>query len=144
MRASNKALDEIKRWEKCELVAYQDEGGVWTLGYGETGAHITKGLHVTPSEAEGWLVNRTDSLSSSITDLVRVPLKQHQFDALVSLAYNIGITAFAHSTLLKLLNQGFPEKAAEEFIKWDHVKGKEVPGLRSRRMAERSLFLHGY
>lgn len=144
MKASSKALGEIKRWEQCKLEAYRDVGGVWTLGYGETGPHIGPGLRITKSEAEGWLARRTDSLSEKLTSLIKVQLKQSQFDALVSLAYNIGVTAFAHSTMLRLLNQGLLDKAAEEFIKWDHVNGKEIPGLRSRRLAERALFVHGY
>lgn len=143
MIPSKTSIDTIKNWEKLRLEAYLDQAGIWTIGYGETGPHIGPGLKVTPQEAEGWLASRTDALSVSITKLVAVPLKQHQFDALVSLAYNIGITAFAHSTLLKLINQGQMDLAASEFVKWDHVKGREVAGLRARRLAERSLFVHG-
>lgn len=143
MTPSPHAINSIKNWEKLRLQSYQDVRGIWTLGYGETGPHIGPGLTVTPAEAEGWLSNRTTSLSDMISGLVKVPLKQNQFDALVSLVYNIGITAFSHSTMLKLINQNQLDKAALEFIKWDHVNGTEVEGLRARRLAERSLFVNG-
>lgn len=79
--------------------------------------------------------------SQLVNRVVNVPLTQNQFDALVSLAYNIGPHAFEASTLLKKLNVGDYYAAAEQFLRWDKSKGQILKGLVKRRAAEKKLFL---
>ncbi|WP_312069487.1 lysozyme, partial [Acinetobacter sp.] len=78
---------------------------------------------------------------ASVNNLVKVPLSQNQFDALVSLTYNIGSTAFKNSTLLKKLNAKDYAGAADQFLRWNKGGGKVLKGLVRRREAERALFL---
>lgn len=140
-RPSGQAVTLIKGFEGLKLDSYQDIGGVWTIGYGETGQHIGPGLKITAVEAENWLLRRVERLGERILSLVTEDITQNQLDALVSLVYNIGEGAFAHSTLLKRMNQGLPAEAAQEIMKWDHVKGKQIDGLTRRRLAEYRLFV---
>lgn len=139
-RVSGQLLDFVKLHEGCKLQAYQDQGGVWTIGYGTTGPNITKGLFITQSEADYFLANTLEKVVDAVSRLVKVKLKPNQLDAVSSLVYNIGAGAFQHSTLLNLLNTKQFDKAGDEFLKWDHVHGAEVKGLTLRRMAERRLF----
>ncbi len=140
MIASYKAIDLIKRFEGCKLDSYQDPKGIWTIGYGQTGPNIGPGLKITTKEAEDLLVNHLARLQEQLSHLVTAPLKQNQFDALTSLVYNIGITKFSYSTLLKKLNRKEYDSAAAEILRWDHIDGVESPGLLVRRSAEYSLF----
>lgn len=130
----------IKEFEGLRTRSYLDFHGKWALGYGETGEHITEGLTITTHEADVWLDNRIYQLSGEIRKAVTVPLTQGQFDALVCLVYNVGITAFRHSTLLKLVNQEKYYEAATELLKWDHSQGKEIDGLYNRRRREYQVF----
>jgi len=82
-----------------------------------------------------------EKAASAVRDLVKVPLKQGQFDALTSFIYNIGRRNFANSTLLSQLNSGNYQAAADELMKWDKVSAKPLQGLTVRRGAERRLFL---
>lgn len=140
MKTTSQAYSLIKSHEGCELESYLDKHDRWAIGYGVTGKGIAKGLRITQHEAELMLANRVTSLEDQVTDLVNVPLTQPQFDALVSLTYNIGIGAFSTSTLLRLLNNKQYSDAAREILKWDHSGGKTLPGLTSRRLAEFRLF----
>lgn len=140
MKASKQAVDLIKRHESLQLDAYQCDGDKWTIGYGQTGAHIGPGLKITPFEAEEWLKNHISTLQDDITKLVKVKITQPQFDALVSLVYNIGITAFRHSTLLKKLNNNDVDGAAQEILRWEHSNGVKLEGLSRRRREEYHLF----
>lgn len=139
-RPTARARKLIKEFEGLRTRSYLDTHDKWALGYGETGEHITEGLSITEHEAGVWLDNRIFSLSGEIRKAVTVPMSQGQFDALVSLAYNVGITAFKHSTLLKLLNQERYYEAASELLKWDHSQGKQIEGLSDRRRQEYQLF----
>lgn len=130
----------IREFEGLRTRSYLDSHSKWALGYGETGEHITEGLTITPREAEVWLDNRIYQISGEIRKAVTVPLTQGQFDALVCLVYNVGITAFRHSTLLKFINQDKPYDAAGELLKWNHSQGHEIPGLSERRRREYQLF----
>lgn len=140
MKATGNAISLIKQFEGKELRSYQDAKGKWAIGYGQTGRHIGPGLVITDKEAEDMLKAHVARLEDDISDLVNVPLKQEQFDALVSFVYNVGIGAFSTSTLLRLLNQGHKDMAADELLKWVHADGQELAGLRSRRFAEYQLF----
>jgi len=138
-------IDAIKEHEGLRLVAYLDSVGVWTIGYGDTGPDVVKGLTITKEEAEKRLRKRLVEFEGYVNTYVKVPLKQHQFDALVSLVYNIGPANFKTSTLLKKLNAGDYIGAADQFLVWDkgRVDGKLVviKGLANRRAKERKQFL---
>lgn len=141
MQASQKALDLIKHWEGCKLQAYLDQKGIPTIGYGSTGPGIELGVSWSQSQANMALVSRVNAISSILSGCLTPLLNQNQFDAIVSLCYNIGQGAFRGSTLLRKVNQRDYVGAGEEFLKWCHV-GKEVSkGLLARREEEKSLFL---
>ena len=141
MIPSKNALDLIQHWESCRLTAYQDVRGIWTIGWGSTGPGIVEGLSISQQTADGMLLGHIREVGLFLTDLLGNTLRQNQFDAITSLVYNIGEEAFRCSTLCKLLKAGRFTEAAEEFPKWDHSGGMEVPGLLNRRLAEQQLFL---
>ena len=128
-----------ERFEGCRLVAYQDQRGIWTIGYGHT-AHVYEGQVCTKEQAECWLMQDTQTAQAGVNRLVHVPLTQGEFDALVDFTFNLGVGAFANSTLLTLVNDGKFEAAANEFEKWDHCGGQVVAGLLRRRLAEKETF----
>lgn len=134
------AYDHIKRWEGLELKAYQDVGGVWTIGYGHTKT-AKAGMEITLEEAKTLLDNDLEWVINTINNLVSVPLSQNQFNALCMFIYNIGATNFNTSTALKRLNSGDYAGCAEAMTWWNKVKGKKVQGLVNRREAEKELFL---
>lgn len=143
----NMALKVIKQFEGLSLVPYKDTGGVWTIGYGHkilpSEQYYPYGpvKEITVQEADNLLGQDTHTASNAIADYVTVPLTANQKDALTSFAYNVGVNAFAGSTLLKKLNAGDYQGAANEFLKWNHDNGVVVAGLTARREAERNLFL---
>ena len=143
MRTVN--IDAIKGHEGLRLVAYLDSVGVWTIGYGDTGPGVVKGLVITKAQAEERLRKRLVEFEGHVNRAVKVRLTQNQFDALVSLVYNIGPTNFNNSTLLRKLNAGDYVGAADQFLVWNkgRVDGKLVviDGLTNRRKAERQLFV---
>lgn len=142
MREINQAgIDLIKEHEGLRLDSYQDGGGVWTIGYGSTGRDIGPELTWTQEQAEARLCSDLHRFENSVEQLVLVPMTDNQFAALVSFCYNLGAGALEHSTLLRLLNEGDIEGAADQFLRWDHDGGVKVAGLTARRNDERSLFL---
>lgn len=145
MRTSEKGVALIKSFEGLNLTAYKDSVGVWTIGYGWTqpvdGKPITKGMVIKPETAERLLKTGLVSYENDVSKLVKVKLTQGQFDALVSFAYNLGTRALSTSTLLKKLNAGDYDGAADEFPRWNKAGGKELAGLTRRREAEFALFI---
>jgi lysozyme len=111
-----------------------------TIGWGHT-AGVQLGDTCTQAQADAWF--QTDALwaGQAILRTVDVALTQNQFDALVSFTFNVGVGAEAASTLLKVLNAGNYQAAADQFLRWDHVNGVVDPGLTRRRQAEQALFL---
>ena len=102
MHLSQQGLELLKQFEGLELKAYQDSAGIWTIGYGDTGPSVSRGITITKQEAEERLKARlTREFEPGVVSLVKVPLTQNQFDALVCFAYNVGIQALRDSTLLK-------------------------------------------
>lgn len=130
----------IKEYEGLRLRAYHDSGGVATIGYGHTNG-VKMGQSITEEQAEAFLKNDLVIFERSVSDLVKVPVSQHQFDALVSFTYNLGGGALQKSTLLRLLNQGDYAGAADQFERWKYDGGKVLQGLVRRRAAEKELFL---
>lgn len=136
-----KNIDLIKEHEGLRLKAYLPTvDDVWTIGYGHT-RNVYPGMVITNKQAEEFLKEDLDWVESTIKTHVKVPLNQNQYDALASLIYNIGSGAFAGSTLLKKLNAGDYQGAADQFLVWNKQKGKTLKGLVDRRKRERSLFL---
>ena len=137
-------VDLIRRFEGCRLDAYPDPGtggDPWTIGYGATGPGIAPGVVWTQEEAEARLVEDIAQFAGAVERALTVPVSANEFAAMVSLAFNIGAGAFKKSTLLRLVNDGHFEAAAEQFLRWTRAGGREMPGLVRRRQAERQLFL---
>ena len=130
----------LKDAEGVKLRAYKDSGGVWTIGVGHI-AGVKRGQVITEEEAEEFLAEDLEDAEAGVDDAVTAALNQNQFNALVSLAFNIGVSAFARSTLVRKLNAGDNQGAADQFLRWNKDNGATVPGLTNRRRKERALFL---
>ena len=118
--------------------AYRDATGIPTIGYGET-AGVEMGDRTTPERALVQLLDSTEKHADAIRQCIHVPLYQHEFDAYVSLSYNIGAGAFCRSTLVKKLNAGDYDGACEEIRRWNRAGGKVLSGLVKRREAEYAM-----
>jgi lysozyme len=140
MQASEKGLALIRQFEGLRLSAYRCSAGTATIGYGTT-AGVKMGQTITREEAEKRLRADVQRFADHIAALVQVPLNQNQTDALISFVYNVGPSAFAKSTMLKLINRGLLEDAANQFLRWNRQGVEVLAGLTRRRMAERDLFL---
>lgn len=145
MKTTSKVgIDLISSFEDKKLKAYDDGVGVWTIGFGTTiypnGVKVKKGDTCTLEQAKSYFANDLKRFEKTVNDSVKVDLTQNQFDALVSLTYNIGSTAFKNSTLLKKLNAKDFTSAADQFLVWNKGGGKVMKGLVRRREAERALF----
>jgi len=142
MRTSQEGFALIKSSEGLRLTAYPDPGTgsePWTIGYGSTRG-VVKGMKITVEQAERMLQNDVGRFEPELDNLVEVPLKQNQWDALMSFVYNLGAANLASSTLLKRLNVGDYDGAAAQFLRWNKAAGRELPGLTARRRAEQKLF----
>ncbi|GLQ96455.1 lysozyme [Dyella mobilis] len=140
MQPSSKCIGLIQEFEGCELRAYQDQGGKWTIGYGHTFG-VYPGLVITQAQADAFLQSDSQNVAIQIASYVKVPLTQGQFDALTSITFNEGIGRISGSTLMEKLNMGDYQGASGEFARWNLVQGVVDPGLVRRRAAERALFL---
>lgn len=144
MQTSKYGIAALKKSEGCELSAYQDIVGVWTIGVGHTAAAGTpfpvKGMTIASAEADELLSHDLRGLEVDISSCVTVKLEQYQFDALVSFVFNLGIGNFKKSTLLKKINAGKFEACPAEFLKWGNAGGKPCAALLHRRHAEAALF----
>lgn len=138
------ALSLIKRFEGLKTTAYFCPAHIPTIGFGHT-ATVKAGdvgvKKITEAQAEKLLQDDLKRFEADVTRLVKVSINENQFGALVSFAYNIGVGAFAGSTLLKLLNAGRTKEAADQFARWNKAGSRELAGLTARRSAERLLFL---
>lgn len=135
-----KDVELIKEAEGLRLEAYlPTPNDVWTIGYGHTKT-AKSGMRITKAGAEELLLHDLAWVEATIDKYVKVPLNQNQYDALASFIYNVGASAFRKSTLLKLLNAGDYEGAAEQFPRWNKQKGKVLRGLTARRQKEKTLF----
>lgn len=139
-RYSEAGLALTKRFEGLRLVAYQDSGGVWTVGYGHTGKDVGPGRQVTAFEAEALLRADLRTAIDAVNQAVQAPLEQNQFDAIVDFTFNAGRGNFRRSSLLAKVNARDFDGAAGQFELWINVNGRPVPGLVRRRAAEAALF----
>lgn len=136
----------IKKWEGWYPKAYKDPVGVWTIGWGTTGAEARPGRTITKKQGEEYLRRDLDEAERYVKHYVKVPLTQHQFDALVSLVFNIGVGNFSRSTLLKLVNRRNFIGASGQFTRYNTARDREtgkrivLKGLTNRRRDEALLF----
>lgn len=143
MQISFNGIEALKKYEGFKQVAYKDTGDVWTIGYGSThilGRLVQQGDIVSVAEATEQLVTDLAWAQTGVNQLVKVPLKQTQFDALVSFIYNIGEEAFMKSTLLRKLNSRDYSGASREFPRWNKDNGRIIRGLVVRREKEQDMF----
>ncbi len=141
MQPSRDCTDIIKRFEGLRLKPYVCPAGVLTIGYGHTKTVKPGQAAITEEDAEDLLFDDVLEFANGVLRLVKVPVSQSQYDAMVSLAFNIGLGALGGSTLLRKVNAKDFSGAAEEFLRWNRGGGKVLPGLVKRRQAERALFL---
>ena len=134
----------VRRWEHLVPTAYRCPAGVLTIGYGHTGPDVHEGDVITSSRADILLAQDLAASSAAVRQAVTVPLRQPQFDALVSFTFNVGANAFAASTLLALLNQGQGDAVPAQLARWIHGGGQVLPGLVARRHAEGLLWTTGF
>jgi lysozyme len=140
---SQNGLTLTQKFEGLRLTAYQDQVGVWTIGYGHTGTDVYPQLTITQEQANNLLMQDVASAVAAVNRLVTIAFYQDGFDALVDFAFNLGNNALAGSTLLRKLNANDFAGAAAEFPKWCKAGGKVARGLLLRRQAEQQLFQQG-
>lgn len=143
MKLSQKGIELIKQFEGYSSKAYPDPatgGAPWTIGYGTTKG-VKPGMVITAQQAEKMLRDDVAKFESGVSSLITAPTTQGQFDAMVSLAYNIGLGNFGKSTLLKKHNSRCYTCAADQFRVWNRANGKAMNGLTKRRAAERQVYM---
>lgn len=146
MKIDKKGLDLIAEFEGLRLKPYLCSANVPTIGYGSTfyenGTKVKLiDAPITKQRAEQLLQHTADKFAEKVAKLITKPITQNQFNALVSFAFNVGITALQNSTLLRLVNNN-PNDAniAKQFLRWNKAGGREVQGLTNRRIKESALY----
>lgn len=146
MKLDKKGLDLIAEFEGLSLKPYLCSAKVPTIGYGSTfyenGSKVKlTDMSITKLRAEQLLKNTADKFAEKVAVLITKPVTQNQFNALVSFAFNVGVSALKVSTLLKLVNNN-PNDAniAKEFLKWNKAGGRVIDGLTKRRMKESAIY----
>lgn len=143
LRISQAGLNHLKQWEGLRLQVYDDGAGYDTIGYGHLvlpGEDFSGGI--TQQQAEDLLRNDVRIAENAVNNTIRVPLKQNQFDALVSYAFNIGTGAFSRGNLAKLINAGAPERQIRDWWTTRYVtaNGIFMRGLQRRRQSEADMY----
>lgn len=148
-KTGERGIAFIKGFEKCRLKAYKPTpNDRWTIGWGHTGSDVGPASVVTQAQADAMFLRDLQHFERDVLSLVKVPLTQGQFDAIVSFTYNVGSDiddddkpeGLGDSTLLRKLNAGDYAGAALEFPKWNKQKGKVLDGLTRRRLGEQEMF----
>lgn len=117
-------------------------GDKWTIGFGTTDG-VKPGDRTTPPQALERALRDVTKFEGAVKQCVTAPLFQHEYDAYIQLAYNIGTRAFCDSTLVKKLNAEDYSGACEEILRWNRFRGQPNPGLTIRRKREYQLCIHG-
>ena len=139
MKTSPKGIALIKEFEGLRLKAYKCPGGVWTIGYGHT-AGVKPGMVISEAQAEEYLKADLIAFERYLNGL-GLDLNQNQFDALISFIYNVGTGNFSNSTLLRKVRANPQDNSImDEFLRWVYSKGRVLPGLQRRRLAEMKLY----
>jgi lysozyme len=142
MKINDEGKALVKRFEGLRLDAYRCPAGVATIGYGSTGPHVRMGMTIAPGEADRLLDKDLARFEMGVKAMVTgIPTNPDQFSAMVSLAFNIGLGAFATSTVLKRHKLGNKIGAGNAFLMWNKAGGQVLKGLMRRREAERELYL---
>lgn len=144
MHYSLEGCTRTKTFEGLRLIAYSKDGDVWTIGYGHTRG-VKAGQIITLSQAEEMMTRDIIDAENLVYSFVTVELNQHQFDACVDAAFNLGAAFFRNpdgtkTRVLTYINSGKFHLAAEEFLKWDHFRGRVLAGLLIRRTWEEGQF----
>lgn len=150
MKTSPKGIALIKEFEGLRTEAYKCPAGVWTIGYGHTAAAghppVRQGDRITATQAEAILIRDLGQYERAVSAAVKRPLNQGQFDACVSLCFNIGIAAFNGSTVVRRIRAGRMSEVPAAFMMWNKAKDPktgqsvELAGLTRRRRAETALW----
>jgi lysozyme len=147
MKISQQGIDFIKQFEGFRAKAYLCSAKVPTIGYGSTryadGTPVSlRDPAITEAVASALFKDTLVIYEKAVTKAVKIPLEQYEFDALVSLCYNIGVGNLVSSTLVKLLNEDEARiEVAGQFLRWNRANSVVIPGLTRRREAEREMFL---
>lgn len=148
METSSKGIALIKEFESFRKTPYLCAAGVPTIGWGTTRYPDKKAVtladkDITEAVGDMYLHHDLTTFENAVNKVLTIPIQQCQFDACISLCYNIGQGNFTSSTLVKMLNAGTaPDLIAPQFLRWDKAKGKSLAGLTRRRKAEMALFLN--
>lgn len=140
------ALVGIANFEAFRSVAYRDSAGIATIGYGET-AGVKMGDTITPERALVRLAQSADAHARGIQKCITAPLFQYEFDAYLSLAYNIGVAGFCNSSVPTLINADRYDEACDRILAFDKAynpktgRREALRGLTTRRQAERLICL---
>jgi len=144
MKTSASGRAFLTKEEGCVLTAYRCSAGVLTIGVGHTSAagapQVTSGLRITKEQADEILSRDLKTFEDAVNKAIKVPVTQNEFDACMSLAFNIGVGAFAKSSVVRKLNAGDRKGAADAFLLWKRA-GNDPDILLPRRNRERTLFL---
>lgn len=141
MKTSEKGVNFIINEEGEKLEAYKCPGDTWTIGVGHTGKDVKEGMIITKEQSRELLKTDLIRFENAVNNYVEVPLRQCEFDALVSFSFNVGVGAFKGSTLLKKINNSAALSEIEtEFKKWVRSRGKVLPILQRRREREIKLY----
>lgn len=139
-KVSEAGVAMIQEFEGCVLSAYKDTGGVWTIGYGHTGADVYEGLIITQATADALLQADLAEFETGVEQMLMRDVSQEQFDALVSYAYNCGLGALSDSQMFAHVNRGDDESAVQEWTRgWEDAE----EGLQRRRQVEADLYESG-
>lgn len=146
MVINDEGLQLIKDFEGLRLTAYDDGVGVLTIGYGTTGRagvgiKPAPGMTISEADAEHYLRLGLEKFAKQIRPMIKEHTNENEWAAFLSLAYNIGPSAFARSSALRHFNNGDKRAAANAILLWNKAGGKVLKGLKRRRAAERKLFL---
>ena len=141
MRASKEALNLIKEFEGFSPVAYICPAGYKTIGYGHVISSNDNFSSINENDAEELLSKDIGKAEDAVNRNIIVNLKQEQFDALVSFAFNVGAAALQRSTLRQKINRQEHEYVPKELMRWVYAGGNIMPGLVRRRMAELELYV---
>lgn len=140
MKTSRRGVSLIKEFEGFYPNAYRDPVGIWTIGYGFIEG-VQEGDTISRAQAEARLKRELKKYEMGVLAACKVPPNQHEFDALVSFAFNVGVAGMGKSSVVKAHNRGDKLAAARAFALWNKAGGKVWAGLTRRRAAEAALYL---
>lgn len=141
MKMSDNGIEFLIKEEGEVLTAYRCAANILTIGVGHTGKDVKEGMKITKEESRQLLKDDLKRFEEIVNKTIKHPLLQHEFDALVSFAFNVGTEAFKNSTLAKKINANAPySEIREQFLRWNKAGGKVLAGLTSRRKREAKLY----